>query len=279
MSAPHADARTADVLRLIEASPRRGYQRIVLPDGRIIPGADRSRVADRIFPARLDGRTVLDVGCDYGYFLHEAFRRGALRTVGIERDAVRRGVAEGIASLWNGAIEVRHGRFPNVSFDERFDYVLCLNVLHHSSDPWSVMRSAAALCRGTLVVEFALPSGVQYWCDAAGLPESVFTHGSWMRRWWHRLRYGLYARAIDRFGRNRPLIGVGSVPEGKTFYFNQAAFRNAFVLQDPICKSVEFAPSPGRERERMLAFCEVKAPRRAGGAGNHDQLASDGGRP
>lgn len=259
MSAADDAARTADVLRLVAASPPRGYQRIVLPDGRVIPGADRSRVANRIFPARLDGRSVLDIGCDYGYFLHEALRRGAVRTVGIERDASTHAVAERIASLWNGAIEIRHARFPDVSFDERFDYVLCLNVLHHASDPWTIMRSAAALCRGTLVVEFALPSGVQYWCDSTGLPESVFTNGSWPRRWWHRLRYGLYARTIDRFGKNRPLIGVGSARNGRTFYFNQAAFRKAFTIQHPICKSIQFAPSPGRERERMLAICEVKA--------------------
>jgi SAM-dependent methyltransferase len=259
VSASEPDRATADVLRLIAASPRRGYQRIVLPDGRIIPGADRRRVADRILPESLDGRTVLDIGCDYGYFLHEALRRGASRAVGIERDAGTQAVAERIASLLNGDIEVRHGRFPEVSIDERFDYVLCLNVLHHASDPWAVMRSAAALCRGTLVVEFALPSGVQYWCDSSGLPESAFKQGSWMRRSWYRLRYELYARTIDRFGRSRPLLGVGSVPDGKTFYFNQAAFRNAFVLQQPICTSVEFAPSPGRERERMLAFCKVEA--------------------
>lgn len=246
MSAPNADARTADVLRLFEASPPRGYQRIVLPDGRIIPGADRSRVASRIFPARLDGLTVLDIGCDYGYFLHEAMRRGASRTLGIECDAVTHAVAERIASLWNGAIEVRHGRFPDVPCDERFDFVLCLNVLHHAPNPWTVMRTAAALCRGTLVVEFALPSGVHYW-----------SHGSWTRRWWHRMRYGLYARALDRLGSNRPLIAVGSEAEGRTFYFNQAAFQNAFVLQHSICERIEFAPSPGRERERMLAFCEV----------------------
>ncbi|HUS21609.1 MAG TPA: methyltransferase domain-containing protein [Aeromicrobium sp.] len=257
MSAPDADARKAAVLSLFEATPPRGYQRIVLPDGHVIPGWDRSRVADRIYPARLDGRTVLDIGCDYGYFLHEAIRRGASRALGIERDAATHAVAECIASLWNGTIEVRHGRFPEVSGDERFDLVLCLNVLHHVSDPWAVMRSAAARCRGMLVVEFALPSGVQYWCDAARKPESVFTQASRARRWWHRLRYGLYGRAIDRLGRNRPLIGVGSAPEGRTFYFNQAAFRNAFVVQQPICESVEFAPSPGRERQRMLAFCEV----------------------
>src|SRR4051812_5301551 len=63
-----------------------GYQRLVLPGGQVVPGVDRSDVADRVFPADLTGRSVLDVGCYYGYFLHEAARRGARRAVGVEPD-------------------------------------------------------------------------------------------------------------------------------------------------------------------------------------------------
>lgn len=252
-----ARARAAEVVRFARASGLRGYQRITLPDGTVIPGWDRKPVADLVFPARLDGRTVLDIGCDYGFFLHDAVARGAIRAVGVEREGSTHAVAERIASLWDGRIEIRRGSFEDLAFDETFDLVLCLNVIHHSAEPWAILDRAAAFCRGTLAVEFPLPSGVQFWCDALGRAESILHEGPRPLRAIRRLRHELYGRAFARLTRRLPLIGVGSKARSRTFYFNEAGFRNAFTVHHPICHRIEFRDSPSGARERRIALCDL----------------------
>jgi len=248
------DARVADVLRFLQGRKLRDCQRITLPNGHVIPGADRRKVADQIFPQRLDGQTVLEVGCDYGFFLHEAVARGAARAVGIEANDATFAVADRIASLWNGRVEIRQGRFPDLPLDETFDYVLCLNVLHHTPDPWALMTKAAALSRRRLAVEFSLPTGAQFWCDSVGTAESVLTTALSIVRFYHRVRHRLYAKAFGSLAGTLPLIAVGSVPGGRSFYFTQAAFEKAFTIHHPIAARLEFRDSPGKELDRRIAL-------------------------
>ena len=60
----------------------KGYQKIILPYGIEINGVDYQDVADLIFSENLSGKSVLDVGCNYGFFCHEAKRRNAGKSVG-----------------------------------------------------------------------------------------------------------------------------------------------------------------------------------------------------
>lgn len=84
----------------------------------------------------LHGKSVLDVGCDHGYWCKLALERGAARVVGIDRGREVRG--EGFVNL----AERNRITIPNASFREleigrqwdlqgRFDVVLMLNVYHH----------------------------------------------------------------------------------------------------------------------------------------------------
>src|SRR5262245_66248727 len=79
--------------------------RIELPYGLATAGADRSATADAIFPADLRGKSVLDVGCKYGFFCFEAARRGAARVVGldVDPDSVRK--ARLLASCLSSPVE------------------------------------------------------------------------------------------------------------------------------------------------------------------------------
>src|SRR3954469_10395304 len=154
MTLSSASSATLDIERFISDTKFSGYQQITLPSGRVIPGTDRAPVADLIFPASLAGKSVLDVGCYYGYFLQEAIRRGATRAVGIEADPERFRISSTLASLWNGKIEIHEGLLEEVELNEKFDVVIFLNVLHHVKDPVPVIRKLASLCRGTLGVEF-----------------------------------------------------------------------------------------------------------------------------
>ena len=51
------------------------YQSIILPGGVRTSGNDRSNTLDKILPADMTGKTVLDIGCRYGFFSFEAARR------------------------------------------------------------------------------------------------------------------------------------------------------------------------------------------------------------
>lgn len=131
------------------------YHRIELPYGLATAGADRSATADAIFPADLRGKSVLDVGCKYGFFCFEAARRGAARVVGldVDPDSVRK--ARLLASCLASPVEFELADIERESLSGEFDYVLCLNVLHHLADPIAALAKLGAAARERLVLEVA----------------------------------------------------------------------------------------------------------------------------
>lgn len=249
---------TPDIDRFIEQANLTDYQRITLPNGRILPGKDRLPTANLIYPADLTGKTVLDVGCHYGFFLHDAVRRGAAKAVGIEMDPERFQVAKTLAPLWAGKIDIHEGLLENTDLDEQFDMVLFLNVLHHVGDPVAVMHKLASLCRGTVVVEFRQPHDPQFVQEGLhGSPELTGGKLPYARRLARRVRRSIEAPVMELISRRLPVIGVGAVEYDRSYFFSQAAFRNTFVTHNRIFKSVEFRPSI--RRGQALAFCECGA--------------------
>jgi SAM-dependent methyltransferase len=231
-----------DLLRDVELS---GYQRIVLPSGRVLPGRDLSPLADLIFPESLEGKTVLDVGCYYGYFLHNAVERGAVRAVGLEPDPRRFHVASTLAPLWKGRIEVRQKTVEELEPGETFDFVLFLRVLHHVADPIHAMKIVASHCRGTALVMFREPQNIQFAAEAL--------RGSSRRAMTARVKARLQSSALGFLGRDLGIIGVGRAASERGFYFNQKAFRYTFLIHQPLFKDIAFRPTdkPGL----TLAVC------------------------
>jgi SAM-dependent methyltransferase len=254
MTASSSVSSAFDLERFISETKFSGYQQITLPNGRVIPGEDRSRAADLIFPRSLAGKSVLDVGCYYGYFLHEAIRRGASRAVGIEADPERYRIASTLAALWEGKIEIREGLLEEVQLNEQFDIVIFLNVLHHVKDPVPVIRKLASLCRGTLVVEFRQPHDPQFveQCFHGGRGSS--SGRSLLSRGVRRLRLAVEGRMLERLTRNLPLVGVGSEEYHRSFFFTREGFRNMFQVHNQLFRNIEFRPST--KRGQVLAFCQ-----------------------
>jgi tRNA (mo5U34)-methyltransferase len=88
-------------------------------------------------PEDLAGRTVLDIGCNAGFYSMEMKRRGAGRVVGIDSDerylAQARFAAE---TLGYDNIEFRQLSVYDVaSLGERFDVVIFMGVLYHLRHP------------------------------------------------------------------------------------------------------------------------------------------------
>jgi SAM-dependent methyltransferase len=244
--------------RFLRETEFSGYQRITLPDGRVIGGTDRSPVADLIFAADLQGKSVLDVGCYYGFFLHEAIRRGARRAVGIEADPERYRIASTLAGLWEGKIEVHQGLLEEVRLDEQFDVVLMLNVLHHVRDPVPVMRRLAALCRGTVIVEFRQLHDPQFVRDCLQPGRSVEPRLPRRARLANGALVAFHARLLEWLTRSMPLVGVGGVEYHRSFYFSRAGFRNMFQVHNRLFERVEFRKS--LTRGQALALCRCPQP-------------------
>ena len=88
-------------------------------------------------PADLTGRTVLDIGCNAGFYSVEMKRRGAARVLGIDSDD--RYLAQ--ARLATEALGFDGVEFRNLSvydvgaLGERFDVVIFMGVLYHLRHP------------------------------------------------------------------------------------------------------------------------------------------------
>lgn len=257
MTKQPAGGETLDIDRFIRETEFAGYQQITLPTGRVIPGTDRSPVADLIYPADLTGKSVLDVGCNYGFFLHEAIRRGAERAVGIEANPDSFRIASTLATLWDGKIDVFNGLLEDVELNEKFDQVTFLNVIHHVKDPVPVVRKLARLCRGTLIIEFRQPHDPQFAQECfhkEKLPAAI--RRSLVRRVSNRIRMAVETRLMELATKRLPIIGVGSVEYHRSYFFSTRGFRNMFQVHNRMFKSVEFRPSI--TRGQALAICDCR---------------------
>jgi tRNA (mo5U34)-methyltransferase len=87
-------------------------------------------------PADLSGRTVLDIGCNAGFYSLEMKRRGADRVVGIDSDETYLAQARFAADVCGAEIEFRQLSVYDVArLGERFDLVLFMGVLYHLRHP------------------------------------------------------------------------------------------------------------------------------------------------
>lgn len=99
------------------------------------PRTKWERFADAL-PADLSGRTVLDVGCNAGFYALEMKRRGAARVVGIDPDP--RYLAQGALAAEVAGLPIElHALsvYDVATLGERFDVVLFMGVLYHLRHP------------------------------------------------------------------------------------------------------------------------------------------------
>lgn len=87
-------------------------------------------------PADLHGKTVLDIGCNAGFYSIEMKRRGADRVVGVDFDEAYLAQARFAAEMCNAEIEFRKLSVYDVAtLEEKFDLVLFLGVFYHLRHP------------------------------------------------------------------------------------------------------------------------------------------------
>src|SRR5204863_7888794 len=87
-------------------------------------------------PADLTGMSVLDIGCNAGFYSIEMKRRGAERVVAIDSDENYLAQARFAAEVCEADIEFRQLSVYDVAaLNERFDLVLFLGVFYHLRHP------------------------------------------------------------------------------------------------------------------------------------------------
>ncbi len=99
------------------------------------PAVKWRRFADAL-PADMSGKSVLDIGCNAGFYAMEMKRRGAARVVGLDSEAEYLAQARFAAQVNDLDIEFRHVSVYDIgALDETFDVVLFLGVFYHLRHP------------------------------------------------------------------------------------------------------------------------------------------------
>jgi tRNA (mo5U34)-methyltransferase len=153
-------------------------------------------------PADLRGKTVLDIGCNAGFYAMEMKRRGAERVVGIDSDEGYLAQARYAAQVNGIDIEFRELDVYHVAnLREQFDLVLFLGVLYHLRHPLLAldllhehvvkdMLVFQSLMRGSRDVQ-PLAEDYEFWdtemFDKPGYPLMYFVENSYSHdptNWW-----------------------------------------------------------------------------------------------
>ena len=151
-----------------EVQALRWFHRIELAPGLITPGQDESqaKLAQVRLPERLDGWSVLDLGAWDGFFSFEAERRGASRVAAVDPECWREPAwgpngwgtkrpFELARRALGSKVEDLDINLQDLSPETvgQFDLVLLLGVFYHLPDPLAVMKAAASVCKGMIIVE------------------------------------------------------------------------------------------------------------------------------
>ncbi|WP_270937047.1 TIGR04290 family methyltransferase [Falsiroseomonas oryzae] len=111
-------------------------------------------------PADLTGRSVLDIGCNGGFYSIEMKRRGAARVLGIDSDEDYLAQARFAAEATGCDIEFRRLSVYDLgALGERFDLVLFMGVLYHLRHPLLALDLIHEHVAGDLLVFQSMQRG------------------------------------------------------------------------------------------------------------------------
>jgi 2-polyprenyl-3-methyl-5-hydroxy-6-metoxy-1,4-benzoquinol methylase len=136
------------------------YQSIDLGNGIATPGetgdATRAKLEMMDLPEDMTGMSVLDIGCNEGFFAFEAWRRGARRVLALDKSREAEAKFDLVKRITGAKVEFRRVKLTEVTRekDSRFDLVFFLSVFHHLRHPLRVIDHVASLTRGRAVMEF-----------------------------------------------------------------------------------------------------------------------------
>jgi len=105
-------------------------------------------------PERLEGASVLDIGCNGGFYSLQMKLRGAGRVLGIDVDERYLAQARFAARTLDLPIEFEHCSVYDVAkIDDRFDYVIFMGVFYHLRYPMYALDNVVKKVGGTLLFQ------------------------------------------------------------------------------------------------------------------------------
>ncbi len=114
------------------------------------------RISQHI-PSDLSGKSVLDIGCNAGFFSVQAKRKHAAYVLGVDMSEGFLKQAEFVRDVLDLEIDYRKmSVFEVPSLGMKFDFVLCLGVIYHCANPFSAARCVEAVTGQMAVVESAV---------------------------------------------------------------------------------------------------------------------------
>ncbi len=174
------------------------------------PNVKWRRFAEAI-PADLTGKSVLDIGCNGGFYAIEMKRRGAARVLGVDADERYLAQARFAAAHLGQEIEFRNLSVYDVgALGQRFDIVLFMGVLYHLRHPLlalDLIRAHVAadlfvfqsMLRGSRTVE-TVAEDYDFWdmdqFERPGYPKLHFVEHAYAHdwtNWWIPNRAGIEA--------------------------------------------------------------------------------------
>ncbi|ARO54201.1 methyltransferase, TIGR04290 family [Methylorubrum zatmanii] len=174
------------------------------------PGLKWRRFASAL-PADLTGKSVLDIGCNGGFYSIEMKRRGASRVLGLDSDERYLAQARFAADHLSHDIEFRNLSVYDVgALAERFDVVLFMGVLYHLRHPLLALDLIHEHVAGDLLVFQSMLRGssqvepvaddYDFWdmdqFERPGYPRLHFVEHSYAHdwtNWWIPNRAGMEA--------------------------------------------------------------------------------------
>ena len=172
--------------------------------------ASRWRVLDQAIPKDLKGKSVLDIGCNSGFFSLEMKTRGADRVVGV--DIMPHLLAQSrFGSHWfEQPLELYEcGAYDVDSLGSSFDVVMFIGVLYHLKHPLYALEKIASICKDTMYFQSVVrgPAGDVDPADDYPVSEvAVFDQLAWPKlyfiekkfngdesNWWFATRSALKA--------------------------------------------------------------------------------------
>src|SRR5438270_585847 len=107
-------------------------------------------------PLDLTGQSVLDIGCNGGFYSFEMKRRGAARVLGVDHDPAYLAQARFARSELGLDVEFVQGDVYDIDRllgGERFDFVVFMGVLYHLRHPLYALEKVAELVRQRLLFQ------------------------------------------------------------------------------------------------------------------------------
>lgn len=120
------------------------------------------RKFEHAIPADLTGKSVLDIGCNAGFYSIEMKRRGASRVLGLDFDDAYLEQARFAAELAETDIEFRKLSVYDVgALGERFDVVIFMGVLYHLRHPLLALDLIRDHVAGDMLIFQSMQRGSQ----------------------------------------------------------------------------------------------------------------------